>query len=93
VTVLLLLLLLLFLLSLRKSPASPEILCVTPPEISPLLLQRLQVAEPRSFSDSNRYLILFLLLFLAVSVSHLAISVADDVRKSLVVLASTKPVR
>ena len=36
---------------------------------------------------------LFLLFFLAVLVSHLAISVAADVRKSLVVLASTKLVR
>ncbi len=30
------------------SPASPDI-CETPPEISPLLMQRLQVVEPRSY--------------------------------------------
>jgi len=56
-------------------------------------MHRLPIAEPRSFSDSNRYLIFFLLVVLAVLFSHLAIAVGADVHKSLVVLAFTKPVR
>jgi hypothetical protein len=87
--------LLLFLPSLRLSPESPEI-CVTPPEISPFLIQRLPVSDPRSFSDSSSYILLFVMLFLAVSVSNLAIAVAAAIRKSLVgvgTLAFAKPVR
>ena len=41
---------------------SPDI-CETPPEISPLLMQRLPVVEPRSFSDSSSYQLLFFLVF------------------------------
>ena len=55
---------------------------------SPLRMQRLPVAQPRSFSDSSSYLLLFSLSFLDLSVSNLAIAVAAAVRKSLVALAS-----
>ena len=75
----------------RQSPASLE-LCVSPPEISPHLMQRLAVTKSRSFSDCSHYPILFPMFFLAVLVSQLAIAVEDDVRKRIVALASTKPV-
>ena len=75
-------LLLLLLLSPRYGPA-------TPPEIPPLLLHRLSVAERLSFRDSSSSLLSHLPKFLAVSFSNLAIAVAADSRKRLAALASS----
>jgi hypothetical protein len=69
------------LLVLRWSPA-------TPPEIPPLCIHRLLIAEPHSFSDSSRYLLLFVTFVATVTVSNLAIAAAAAFRKSLVALPS-----
>jgi len=58
----------------------------TPPEIPPLCIHRLSIAEPRSFSDSNSYLLLFVTFVATLTISNLAISIADAFCKSLVVL-------
>jgi hypothetical protein len=61
------------------------------PEIPPLLMQRLPIAESRRFSDSSSHILLLLLNFPSVSVSNLAIAVAVAFYKNLVALASTRP--
>ncbi len=61
------------------------------PEIPLLRMQRLPIAESRSFSDSNSRLLLLLPLFPSVTVSNLAIVVAIAFCKNLVALASTRP--
>jgi hypothetical protein len=65
----------------------------TPPEIPPLCIHRHSIAEPRTFSDSNRYLLLLVTFVATVTVSNLAIAIANAFRKSLVALPSTRPVR
>ncbi len=61
------------------------------PEIPPLLMQRLPIAESRRFSNSSSHFLLLLLIFPSVSVSNLAIGVAVAFCKNLVALASTRP--
>ncbi len=63
---------------------------VTSPEISPLLMQQLLVAELRSFSDSSSSLQLLHLFVPALSVSNLAIAIAASSRKSLGALVSMR---
>ena len=73
-------------LSLRQSPA-------TPPEIPPLLPQRLAIAKPRSCSDINSCIRLFLPFVPSESLSNLAIAVATAFRKNLLALTSTRSAR
>jgi hypothetical protein len=61
------------------------------PEIPPLLMQLLPIAEPHSFSDSSSRLLLLLQFISSVSVSNLAIAVATVFCNNLEALASTRP--
>jgi hypothetical protein len=70
------------------APAAP-----VAPEILPLLMQRLPVAEPRSFSDSSSRLLLILPFISTLSVINLAIAVAAAFCKNLAAVASTRPAR
>ena len=70
------------------APAAPYA-----PEIMPLLMQWLPIAEPRSFSDNSSRLLLILPFISSLSVANLAIAVAAAFCKNLVVLASTRPAR
>ena len=63
------------------------------PEILQLLMQRLPVAEPRSFSDSSSRLLLILPFISTLSVTNLAIAVAAAFCKNLAAVASTRPAR
>ncbi len=63
------------------------------PEILPLLMQRLPIAEPRNFSDSNSRLLLILPFISTLSVANLSIEVATAFCKNLTALASTRPTR
>ena len=62
-------------------------------EIPPFQMQRLPIAESRSFSDTSSRFLLLLTIFPSVSVSNLAIAVAVTFCKNPVALASTRPVR
>jgi hypothetical protein len=70
------------------APAAP-----VAPENLPLLMQRLPIAEPRSFSDSSSRLLLTLPFISSLSVANLAIAVAAASYKNLAALASTRPAR
>ncbi len=60
------------------APAAP-----VAPEILPLLMQRLPIAEPRSFSDSSSRLPLIRPFIASLSVANLAIAVATSFCKNL----------
>ena len=61
------------------------------PEIPPLIMQLLPIAEPHSFSDSSSRLLLLLQFISFVSVSNLVITVAVVFCNNLEALASTRP--
>ena len=73
--------------------SAPAHAALVAPEIPPLLMQRLRIAESRRFSDNSSHILLLLLIFPSVSVSNLAIAVAVAFCKNLVALASSRPVR
>ncbi len=53
------------------------------PEMPPLLMQRLPIAEPHSFSDSSSRMLLILQFMSSVSVSDLAIAAAAPLCNNL----------
>ena len=61
------------------------------PEIPPLLMQRLPIAEPRSFSDNSSRLLLILPFISSLSIANLAIAVAAAFCNKLVALVFTRP--
>ena len=63
------------------------------PENLPLLMQRLPIAEPRSFSDSSSRLLLTPPFISSLSIANLAIAVAAAFCKNLAALASMRPAR
>ena len=68
-------------------------LAAVAPETLPLIMQRLPIAEPRSFSDSSSRLLLILRFISSLSVANLAIAVAAAFCQNLASLASTRPAR
>ena len=63
------------------------------PEVPPLLMRRLPIAQSRRFSDSSSHLLLLLSFIPSASVSYLAIAVAAAFRKNLVASASARSAR
>ncbi len=63
------------------------------PEVPPLLIRRLPIAQSRRFSDMSSHLLLFLPFYPSASVSYLAIGVTSAFRKNLVASASSRSAR
>ena len=63
------------------------------PQVPPLLMRRLPIAQSRRFSDSSSHLLLLLSFIPSASVSYLAIAVAAAFRKNLVASASSRSAR